>query len=46
MTRGLTANDVRETSFAKPSWGERGYNEDEDDAFLEVVEATIAKLDR
>lgn len=46
MTGGLTAHDVRETSFGKPPWGKRGYNEDEVDDFLEVVEAAIAALDR
>jgi DivIVA domain-containing protein len=46
MTGGLTANEVRETTFGKPRWGKRGYSEDEVDAFLELVEATIAALDR
>jgi len=41
----LTAEDVRSAIFDKPPWGKRGYNEDQVDAFLEVLEATIAGLD-
>jgi DivIVA domain-containing protein len=41
MTGGLTANDVRETSFGKPPWGKRGYNEDEVDHFLAEVLARL-----
>jgi DivIVA domain-containing protein len=40
-----TAQDVRYATFGKPPWGKRGYNEDEVDAFLEVLEATIAGRD-
>jgi DivIVA domain-containing protein len=41
MTRGLTANDVRETIFGKPPWGKRGYNEDEVDGFVARVVARL-----
>lgn len=41
MTGGLTANEVRETTFGKPPWGKRGYGEDEVDAFLELVVARL-----
>jgi DivIVA domain-containing protein len=37
MTGWLTANDVRDTSFGKPPWGKRGYNEDDVDALLAQV---------
>ncbi len=42
----LTADDVHNVAFSKPALFKRGYNEDEVDAFLDDVEATIAKLDR
>jgi DivIVA domain-containing protein len=32
-------------AFSKPPIGKRGYNEDQVDAFLEVLEATIAGVD-
>jgi DivIVA domain-containing protein len=41
----LTAHDVRYATFGKPPWGKPGYNQDEVDAFLQVLEATIADLD-
>jgi DivIVA domain-containing protein len=37
----LTPELVRNVAFAKPPIGQRGYNEDEVDAFLDVVEATL-----
>ena len=38
-TRGwLTPEQVRNVAFAKPPLGERGYNEDEVDAFIDLVE--------
>ncbi len=33
----LTADDVRSATFDKPPWGKRGYNEDEVNAFLQLV---------
>jgi DivIVA domain-containing protein len=36
--RPLTADDVRNTVFAKPPNGERGYNEDDVDALLDRIE--------
>jgi DivIVA domain-containing protein len=36
---------VHAASFSKPPIGKRGYNEDEVDAFLAVLEATIAGRD-
>jgi DivIVA domain-containing protein len=42
---GLTAEDVRSTTFNKPPIGKRGYNEDEVDEFLDTLAATIASLD-
>jgi DivIVA domain-containing protein len=41
----LTAQDVRYATFGNAPWGKRGYNEEEADAFLEVLEATIAGHD-
>jgi DivIVA domain-containing protein len=47
MRDDLTAYEVRELVFGRPQVGKRGYNEDEVDDFVaNVVEATIAKLDR
>ncbi len=37
----LTAEQVRNVAFSKPPVGRRGYNEDEVDAFLDLVEATL-----
>jgi DivIVA domain-containing protein len=37
----LTPEDVRNMAFSKPPIGKRGYNEDELDAFLDVVEAAL-----
>ena len=42
----LTPADVHNVAFSKPPIGKRGYNEDEVDAFLDDVEATIVRLDR
>jgi DivIVA domain-containing protein len=38
----LTPEQVRDVTFSKPPIGTRGYNEDEVDAFLDRVEATLA----
>lgn len=40
----LTPADVHNIAFKKPSIGKRGYDEDEVDAFLDVVEAELARL--
>ena len=40
----VTAADVRNIVFNKPSIGKRGYHEDEVDAFLDVVGAELARL--
>jgi DivIVA domain-containing protein len=37
----LTAEQVHHVAFSKPPLFKRGYNEDEVDAFLEAVEATL-----
>lgn len=37
----LTAEQVHNVAFGKPPIGKRGYNEDEVDAFLDVVEAAL-----
>jgi DivIVA domain-containing protein len=36
--------DVANVAFSKPPLGKRGYNEDEVDAFLDLVEAELARL--
>lgn len=40
----VTPADVRGAAFARPPFGRRGYNEDEVDAFLDRVEATLTAL--
>ena len=40
----LTPADVHNVAFSKPPIGKRGYHEDEVDAFLERVEAELARL--
>jgi DivIVA domain-containing protein len=40
----LTPADVHNVAFSKPPIGKRGYNEDEVDAFLDLVETELAKL--
>lgn len=40
----LTAADVHNVAFSKPPIGKRGYNEDEVDAFLDLVEQEISRL--
>ena len=40
----LTPADVHNVAFSKPPIGKRGYNEDEVDAFLDPVEAELARL--
>ena len=37
----LTPEDVCNVAFSKPPKGKRGYNEDEVDAFLDLVEAAL-----
>jgi DivIVA domain-containing protein len=39
--RTLTAEQVRNVAFSKPPLGKRGYNEDEVDALLDLVEAAL-----
>jgi len=39
----LTPADVHNVVFKKPPIGKRGYDEDEVDAFLDVVEAELAR---
>jgi DivIVA domain-containing protein len=36
--------DVHNVAFSKPPIGKRGYNEDEVDAFLDLVEAELARM--
>src|SRR5699024_5582123 len=40
----LTPADVHNVAFKKPSIGKRGYDEDEVDAFLDIVEAELIQL--
>jgi DivIVA domain-containing protein len=40
----LTPADVANVAFSKPPIGKRGYHEDEVDAFLDVLEAELARL--
>ncbi|SHF33424.1 DivIVA-like cell division protein Wag31 [Streptoalloteichus hindustanus] len=40
----LTPADVHNVAFSKPPIGKRGYNEDEVDAFLDLVESELATL--
>src|SRR5947199_8621429 len=40
----LTPADVHNVAFSKPPIGKRGYNEDEVDAFLDLLEAELARL--
>lgn len=40
----LTPADVHNVAFSKPPIGKRGYNEDEVDAFLDLVENELARL--
>ena len=44
MTEVLTAADVREAMFSKPQIGKRGYHEDDVDALLDRVAATLDAL--
>jgi DivIVA domain-containing protein len=44
--RPLTPIDVRDVIFDKAPFGKRGYDEDQVDAFLDRVEATLAGNDR
>ena len=40
----LTPADVHNVAFSKPPIGKRGYNEDEVDAFLDLVENELTRL--
>jgi DivIVA domain-containing protein len=40
----LMPADVRNVTFSKPPLGKRGYHEDEVDAFLDLVQAELARL--
>ncbi|ALG87031.1 cell division protein DivIVA [Gordonia phthalatica] len=40
----LTPEDIHYVAFSKPPFGKRGYNEDEVDAFLDLVEMTVIEL--
>ncbi len=40
----LTPADVHNVAFSKPPIGKRGYNEDEVDAFLDLVENELDHL--
>ncbi|WOC11943.1 hypothetical protein MP11Mi_10230 [Gordonia sp. MP11Mi] len=43
--RGVVSpEEVHNIAFSKPPLGKRGYNEDEVDAFLDEVEATLTEL--
>src|ERR1700757_847244 len=44
QTMPLTPADVHNVAFSKPPIGKRGYNEDEVDAFLDLVEAELTRL--
>src|ERR1700736_3043304 len=44
QTMPLTPADVHNGAFSKPPIGKRGYNEDEVDAFLNLVEARLTEL--
>jgi DivIVA domain-containing protein len=40
----LMPADVRTVTFSKPPLGKRGYHEEEVDAFLDLVQAELARL--
>ena len=40
---GLTAADLHNVAFSKPPIGKRGYNEDEVDAFVELVRIELSR---
>src|ERR1700737_5621599 len=44
QTMPLTPADVHNVAFSKPPIGKRGYNEDEVDAFLDLVETELTRL--
>ena len=44
QTMPLTPADVHNVAFSKPPIGKRGYNEDEVDAFLDLVENELTRL--
>jgi DivIVA domain-containing protein len=37
----MTPDEVHKVAFAKPPIGQRGYDEEDVDAFLDLVEATL-----
>jgi len=39
----LTPEDVRNVAFSKPPIGKRGYNEDEVDQFLDLLEGELRR---
>ena len=39
----LTPADVHNVAFSKPPIGKRGYNEDEVDAFVELVRSELSQ---
>lgn len=41
----LTAADIKRVAFSRPPIGKRGYNQDEVDTFLDLVESEISRLD-
>jgi DivIVA domain-containing protein len=38
----MTPDEVRAIAFGKPRFGRRGYNEDEVDAFLDLIAEALA----
>lgn len=45
MAEVVSARDVESVRFSKPPIGKRGYNEDEVDAFLDLVAPTLAEYE-
>lgn len=41
----ITSRDIENVTFSKPPIGKRGYNEDEVDAFLDLVQADVAEYE-
>jgi DivIVA domain-containing protein len=42
----ITAREIEKVTFSKPPIGKRGYNEDEVDAFLDLVGADVAEYEQ
>ena len=40
----MTPDDVRTVKFGRPPFGKRGYDEEEVDAFLDIVEVELSRL--